>query len=87
MIKLNISNIEPSIIDEANAYFPDDYLEVLEEFRPNSYNESLVSRFMVATMAHEELEIDDFTPEINIEDEEYEDFFYSISHKENIIFV
>jgi hypothetical protein len=87
MIRFKIQEIDSLVSDEANSYFPEDYLEQLEESKPNSFNESLVSRYLVSKMALGELEIEDFIPEIDVENEDYEDFFYSISHKDDIVFV
>ena len=69
MIKLKLLEISPDILKEANSYFPQDYLDKLRQFKPNSFDSSLVSRYAVSLLAKEVYDIEDFIPEVDFEDE------------------
>lgn len=88
MTILKLINVDSENINYASEYFDDEYLSDLKSLKPNSYNESLVARYIVSKITDEEFDIDNFVPKIDFDEEEEEvGLYYSISHKQWLIFI
>jgi len=82
MLKLKLLQNSDKLIKEASTFFDEKYANELQKAKPNTFSDSLVSRDMVSKLASEAFEVNDYLPAIDFEDEEFEDFTYSISHKD-----
>lgn len=87
MIKLKLLEVNKELIKEAEDFFDKDYLKDLKETKFHSYEDSIVSRYMVSKLASEELGIANYVPALDFEEEQFENFTYAISHKDWNIFV
>ena len=77
---LKILNINKNIISQATNFLPKDYIKTLKN--KSNFNESIVARFLIFKN-HNFLPIIDINQKPIFEN----DFFWSISHKENLVFV
>ncbi|EKE29784.1 MAG: hypothetical protein ACD_2C00097G0007 [uncultured bacterium (gcode 4)] len=87
MIRLKLLEMSNDILDEALSYFTPEYLSELREMKNEAFAESIVSRYAVSLLAKEEFWVEHFIPKIDFLEEDFEDFCYSISHKNGNILV
>lgn len=79
--------LNQEIIDEAIKYFPEDYIRWIKE--KSTFEESLVARYAISRHVSEKYFIDKYLPKTDIDGTPVFDkgFVWSISHKDNLVFV